>query len=258
MKNQNKIIIVLVAIILILAITLSFVLVKNNRNKSKDDNKKVESTQSDLSEGIEDLPDNPKDFESLQQKTPDICGWITIPGIEQIDYPIMQSALEKDDNFYLNHNSEGEPARDGSIYIQKLNSKAFDDPNTVIYGHNMSNNSMFGKLYDGSGKQFCNKEFFDAHRTIFVYIPGHILEYEIISAFVYDDRHIINSFNFDIEEERMDFYADCLNPPSITKQVLEGTTLESEDKIITLSTCTGNPSERYLVIGKLINDTKTK
>ena len=244
---------------------LSFVIVKEEvqkkrkkKNSEKDD-QITESTQSGLiDEELENLPQNPINFENLAQEVPDVCGWITIPGIEQIDYPIMQSSLEKDDNFYLDHNIHGELARDGSIYIQKLNSKEFDDPNTVIYGHNMSNNSMFGKLYDGSGRQFCNKEFFDAHRTIFVYIPGHILEYEIISAFVYDDRHVLNSFNFDIEEERMDFYADCLNPPSITKQVLEGATLESDDKIITLSTCTGNPSERYLVIGKLINDTKTK
>ena len=115
----------------------------------------------------------------------------------------------------------------------------------------------YQKLYDGSGKQFCNKEFFDEHRTIFLYTPGHILEYEIISAFVYDDRHILNSFNFDVESERQEFFDECVNPTSFTKQVLEGATLDTDDKIITLSTCTSNDSERYLVIGKLVSDTRT-
>ena len=203
------------------------------------------------------VPANPIDFDKLQAEYPDACAWIKIPGIEQIDYPIFQSAAEVDDNFYLNHNREGNSDRYGEIYIQKLNSKLFDDPNTLIYGHNMNNGDMFGKLYDGTSKQFCNKEFFDQHRTIYIYTPGHILEYEIISAFVYDDRHIINSFNFDIEEERQSFFDECINPTSLTKQVVEGATLDSDDKIITLSTCTGNDATRYLVVGKLISDTET-
>lgn len=203
------------------------------------------------------LPANPIDFDAIQADYPDVCAWIQIPGIEQIDYPIYQSAAEADDNFYLDHNKDGKSDRYGEIYIQKLNSKLFDDPNTLIYGHNMNNGSMFGKLYDGSGKQFCNKEFFDEHRTIFVYTPGHILEYEVISAFVYDDRHILNSFNFDVENERQEFFDECVNPTSFTKQVLEGAKLDTDDKIITLSTCTSNDSERYLVIGKLVSDTQT-
>lgn len=203
------------------------------------------------------LPANPIDFEKLQTEYPDACAWIQIPGIEQIDYPIFQSAAEVDDNFYLDHNRDGNSDRYGEIYIQKLNSKLFDDPNTLIYGHNMNNGSMFGKLYDGTSKQFCNKEFFDEHRTIYIYTPGHILEYEIISAFVYDDRHIINSFNFDIESERQEFFDECVNPTSFTKQVVEGAELNSDDKIITLSTCTGNDDTRYLVVGKLISDTVT-
>ena len=203
------------------------------------------------------LPANPIDFDKLQAEYPDACAWIKIPGIEQIDYPIFQSAIEVDDNFYLDHNRDGKTDRYGEIYIQKLNSKQFDDPNTLIYGHNMNNGDMFGKLYDGTSKQFCNKEFFDQHRKIYIYTPSHILEYEIISAFVYDDRHIINSFNFDIENERQAFFDECVNPTSLTKQVVEGATLDSNDKIITLSTCTGNDSTRYLVVGKLISDTET-
>ena len=203
------------------------------------------------------LPTNPINFDKIQEEYPDVCAWIQIPGIEQIDYPIFQSAADVDDNYYLEHNRDGGTDKYGEIYIQKLNSKLFDDPNTLIYGHNMNNGSMFGKLYDGSGKQFDNQEFFDEHRTIYVYTPGHILEYEIISAFVYDNRHIINSFNFELEDERMEFFDECINPSSITKKVVEGATLNEDDKIITLSTCTGNDATRYLVVGKLISDTET-
>ncbi len=198
------------------------------------------------------LPANPINFEEVQATNPDVCAWIQIPGIDIIDYPILQSSLEADDNYYLDHDLNGNEKRSGSIYIQKLNHNDFSDSNTLIYGHNMLNGTMFGQL-----KKFKSKEFFNTNRQIFIYTPGHILEYEIISAFVYDDRHILNSFNFDIENECQEFFDECLNPTSFTKQVLEGATLTTDDKIITLSTCTSNDSERYLVIGKLVSDTET-
>lgn len=204
-----------------------------------------------------ELPANPIDFKTLQSKYPDACAWIQVEGIEQIDYPIFMSQPEADDNLYLDHNRDGEEDRYGEIYIQKLNYKDFSDPNTLIYGHNMGNGDMFGKLYDGNGKQFDNKEFFDQHRKFYIYTPGHILEYEIISAFVYDNRHILNSFNFEIEQEREEFFNQCIDPTSMTKQVLEGATLDTDDKIVTLSTCTGDDATRYLVVGKLVKDTET-
>ena len=67
----------------------------------------------------------------------------------------------------------------------------------------------------------------------------------------------MNSFNFDLETSRMQFFDECTSPQSLTKQVIEGAELKVDDKIITLSTCTSNKTERYLVVGKLISDTKT-
>lgn len=201
----------------------------------------------------EENPVNPINFDEVQKSHPDVCAWIQVDGIEIIDYPIVQSSPEADDNFYLDHDLEGNGSRAGAIYIQKLNSNKFSDHNTLIYGHNMLNGTMFGQL-----KKFRNADFFKENRNIYIYKPGHILKYEIISAFVYDDRHIINSFNFNIEDERKEFFDECVNPSSLTKQVLEGAELKEDDKIITLSTCTSNNSERYLVVGKLIKDTETK
>lgn len=210
------------------------------------------STPTTSSSSTEELPINPINFEAVQETNPDVCAWIKIDGTV-IDYPILQSAPDVNDNYYLDHDINGEVKRAGSIYIQKLNSKIFDDPNTLIYGHNMLNGTMFGQL-----KKYRDKNFFNENRYIEIYTPGHVLKYEIISAFVYDDRHILNSFKFEIENERQEFFDTCINPSSFTKHVLEGATLDTDDKIITLSTCTSNDSERYLVVGKLISDTLTQ
>lgn len=252
-KPQNNKIIYYIAIAVAAAALLASIILLCVKlfggRENFDDYKNPISTNSTVSTV---LPANPINFAEIQEKNPDVCAWIQIPGIDIIDYPIMQSSVEADDNYYLDHDINGDARRAGSIYIQKLNHKDFTDQNTLIYGHNMLNGTMFGQL-----KKFRNRAFFDENRTIFVYTPDQILEYEIISAFVYDDRHIMNSFNFNIENECQEFFDECVNPTSFTKQVLDGAELTTADKIITLSTCTSNDSERYLVIGKLVKSTKT-
>ena len=262
-KKSNKLIYYIIMAVCLVVMVGAIVylcwpsLFDSGKPASQNEGFKTPSTPTETVET--ELPINPIDFKKLQEQYPDACAWIQVDGIPESDYPIFMSQPEVDDNYYLDHNRDGESDRYGEIYIQKLNYKNFSDPNTLIYGHNMSNGDMFGTLYDGSGKQFDNQEFFDAHRKIYIYTPGHILEYEIISAFVYDNRHILNSFNFDIEQEREQFFNECTNPTAITKKVVEGAELNyMTDKIITLSTCTGNDTTRYLVVGKLISDTETQ
>lgn len=201
--------------------------------------------------GDEVLPNNPIDFASLQEKNPDTVGWIRVPGTV-IDYPVMRSGMSREENFYLDHNSEGKSHRAGAIYMQKINAAGFTDPNTVLYGHDMANGSMFSWLH-----QYRKKEFFDTNRTITVYTPGHILTYEIYSAFVYDNRHILNSFNFYNKDDYAAFLQQTLKPTSMIRQVREDVNVTTNARIITLSTCTGISSQRYLVVGVLTNDQRT-
>ncbi len=197
------------------------------------------------------LPDNPIDFAAKKAENPHIVAWMQIPGTV-IDYPILQSGNDVPENFYLDHTPDRSSHRAGSLYIQQMNRSDFTNPNTVIYGHNMANGSMFAAL-----KKYRQKEFFNENQYIYVYTPGHILTYQIFSAFVYDNRHILNSFNFFDPEKYGDFLQQCLNPTSMVQQVREGMSITTEDRIITLSTCTGRKTERYLVEGVLIHDQPT-
>lgn len=253
-KNRNSkivyyVLIAIAAALLIVSIIMLCIKFFGGKEDFGDYKNPISSTSSTSSIT---LPQNPINFDEIKAVNPDVCAWIKIPGIDVIDYPILQSSIEADDNYYLDHDINGTVKKAGSIYIQKLNYSDFTDPNTLIYGHNMLNGTMFGQL-----KKFKTKDFFDQHRQIFIYTPDYILEYEIISAFVYDNRHILNSFNFNIENECQEFFDECVNPTSFTKQVLEGATLTTSDNIITLSTCTSNDNERYLVVGKLISRTRT-
>ena len=195
------------------------------------------------------LPENPVDFDALKAENPDIYAWITIPGTE-VNYPVVQSPT--DDFYYLNHDVDFSYAWQGSIYSEMQNSTNFSDPVTVLYGHQTDANTMFTSLH-----YFEDPDFFAEHETITVYSVGHVRTYRVISAYQFDDRHILNSFDFSNPEVLADYYDYVCNPNSLVMNVREGAHLEVTDKIIQLSTClslTDSSNKRYIVTGVLVDD----
>ena len=197
------------------------------------------------------LGDNPIDFKGLQKLNGDIYAWIYIPKTG-IDLPVFQASADKDDNYYMYRNAKGEYEFKGSIYSQRLNKKDFTDPVTVLYGHHMLDDSMFSYLH-----YFMDSKFFEETEYFYIYIPGHILTYRIVSAHEYDERHILNSFDFSKDEIFRDYLDYILSPRTMVANVRQDAVLTTDDRIVTLSTCTAGGNARYLVQGVLINDELT-
>lgn len=196
---------------------------------------------------------NPIDFKSLKKQNDEIYAWIKVPGTK-VDYPIVQSAAS--DEFYLKHSAINKKwTASGAIYTEMINSTTFKDRVTVIYGHNGYSDTMFTTLHN-----FEKKEFFDKHSEFYIYTPKAKLTYRIISAFKYDNRHIMNRFQFLDNAVYADFQKMLLNPNSTLKNVRENLDkpLTLDDNIVVLSTCIKNQkSNRYLVCGVLVNNEKT-
>lgn len=199
------------------------------------------------------LADNPIDFKSLRAKNTDIYAWLKVEGTK-IDHPIVQSV--EDDSFYLKHDAyTKEWEEKGAVYTEMINHKSFRDPITVIYGHNGYGDTMFTTLH-----YFEKSDFFNKHKEFVIYMQGRKLTYQIISAFKYDDRHILNSFNFSDTAVLGEFQSFIQNPDSAVKNVREklDTTINKDSKIVILSTCiTNQKKNRYLVCGVLVKDEKT-
>ena len=248
-KNKRVYYTLIVVFSLIIVASLAVITLKLWPEK-EDFNDFKEKTSNVSSE--QELPDNPIDFGSLLEQSPNVCGYIKVDGTA-VDYPVMRSSDEQKEDYYLDHDWLGKSKMAGSIYMQKYNAGDFSNPCTVLYGHNMLNGSMFGTL-----KKFRNGDFFKENRNITVYTPGHILTYEIFSAFVYDDRHILYSFNFSKSDEYQSFLNQVTSPKSLVKQINPDVVPTTEDKIIVLSTCTSVDTERYLVVGRLKEDVLTK
>ena len=89
-------------------------------------------------------------------------------------------------------------------------------------------------------------------------MPERKLTYKIYAAYEYDDRHILNSFDFSDKTVVKAYFDSTLNPTAMTRNLREDVTLTENDTILTLSTCTNNDATRYLVQGVLFKDERTK
>ena len=184
------------------------------------------------------------DFEALWDINDHAYAWIYIPGTD-ISYPILQHP--KENAYYLERTIDGKKGLPGAIYTHGLcNKKSFNDFNTVIYGHNMRVETMFGKL-----KYYREESFFEEHNTIQIYLPEKMITYEVVAAVEHSDMHLSYEYNFRKDEGRQAFITDILNAKGRIDSEAE---LTIADKYITLSTCISDqPTKRFLVVAKLVN-----
>lgn len=212
-----------------------------------DESDMASSVESQIEPGMDSNYDCPIDFEALWKTNEDVYAWISIPGTV-IDYPILQH--DTDNSYYLNYTIDGIEGYPGSIYTENVNAKDFTDNNTVIYGHNMRNGTMFTDLH-----KFRDTDFFKEHDTVSIYTPKKELTYKIFAAYLYDDRHLTNSFDFSDPIVYADYLAEIQNQDFPDANFREDITVTGSDKIITLITCIREqPEKRVYVQAVLLPD----
>ncbi|MBR4290197.1 MAG: class B sortase [Oscillospiraceae bacterium] len=176
---------------------------------------------------------------ALREKNPDVVGWIRIPDTN-VDYPLMQG---EDNDFYLNHTWEKEPNSVGSIFLEYLNSPDLTDYNTIVYGHNMNNNSMFGDL-----EKFSLTQYWEAHPYVYIVSDAGVYRYEIF-AFCNAD---VESLTYGMRPQRQDTKEKFLNLSLEASWIDTGIVPPVTDRILTLSTCSGTRyTHRYVVQARL-------
>ena len=144
-KKKRKIILNIViavssAVLLLALLYLGSLYINYNKSNQEYETLKenaIEEGQEEESEECFEI-----DWEYLHSINPDVVAWIRFPNMD-ISYPIVQG---DSNNEYLHTTVEGTYAYAGSIFMDSACSLAFTDDNTVIYGHNMRNLSMFGRL----------------------------------------------------------------------------------------------------------------
>ena len=179
------------------------------------------------------------DFASLRAINDDVIGWIYIPALEDVSYPVVRGL---DNNFYLHQTYQKNYNFAGTIFVDKDNNDDFNDCNTIIYGHNMKNGTMFGQLRKFSE----STEAYDTNKYFWIFTPDVDYRYEIIAAYT----TAINSYTYTLFKGPGQEFVNYLY--SIVEASDIPTThgaMGVNDKVVTLSTCTGDESTRFVVQG---------
>lgn len=188
-------------------------------------------------------PDRRIDFAALAASNADFAGWITIPGTD-IDYPVLKSS---DNTEYLTTDINGRETSAGALFMDMGNDAAFADRLTVIYGHNMRNGSMFAGLH-----KFNDSEFFAQNRTIKLYTVEGMRIYEIISAYLIDERNLLYQTDYSDDDVWQGYIRDVYQKAGSDVNLRE-LPVGDDDQILALSTCiSGADDQRLLVQGVLI------
>ena len=178
------------------------------------------------------------DFDKLKKINDDICGWIYSEGTP-INYPVVYCA---DNNYYLHRTVEGEYAYAGTLFLDCRNSGSFADKNSIIYGHNMKNDTMFGTLLE-----YKENEYYSKHPEMFLLTPEKKYKISLVAgAYVLNTSEI-----YDLPMESSEEIIYNLLDKSTFKS---GYNYSDKDRFITLSTCINeNSNTRYILIG-IISD----
>lgn len=183
------------------------------------------------------------EIEGLRDRNSDTYGFISIPNTK-INYPLVQCS---DNDYYLKHAFDKGPSAVGAIFIDFRNKPTItDNRNVIIYGHNMTNGSMFCDV-----TKFLDEAFFmntdnDIEITTF---DGHYT-FRVFSAYATNKYDNYFRTYFATDEEFVNF---CYDREAKSYYHRDDISFSPDDLIITLSTCIlGNESGRYAIHAKLI------
>ncbi|MBO4217721.1 MAG: class B sortase, partial [Clostridia bacterium] len=175
-------------------------------------------------------------------KYPDTRGWVVITDTD-INMPVVQGP---DNNYYLDHSSEGNYYACGAIFADYRNfqEEAWDDFNTVLYGHNVWYGGMFHDV-----TRFFDESFFKSH-IVYIFTADSVLVYKPFAIF---EAHCTYKYFHPYlteEDENWVSFARDMRDKSIFVQDVD---FELDDHILTFSTCTDKDKDlRWSLQSKLI------
>lgn len=182
------------------------------------------------------------DLEALRAVNEDVVGWIAIPGTT-LSYPLMQG---ENNQYYLSHSWKRESVVGGSVFLEATSNRDLTGFHTIAYAHRMRNDTMFGTI-----KYYKKLDYWQEHPNVYIVLDDTIYRYDIFSAQEASVKGIV--FRLDIEETHSEeeFLQYCIENSVIDT----GLTPEADDRILTLSTCTGNGhANRWVVHGVLAQE----
>lgn len=190
------------------------------------------------------------DFPALCETAPDVIAWLTLPD-SVINYPVVQA---DDNEYYLRRLYDGTYNQAGCLFADYRCAADMTGRNTVIYGHNMRNGTMFSTL-----KEYASQEYYEVHSMMYLITPECGYTVEIFAAFTASPNETgSDNSPWRVEWSNTDTFAEWLILAAERSVIVSNVAVDSDDRILTLSTCTNSGKDRFIVMGKLtaVNETE--
>lgn len=184
-------------------------------------------------------------LESLRSTNSDTIGYISVSNTG-INYPVVKY---EDNSFYLDHGFNKTTLKSGAIFADwRCEASPKDNPNLVIYGHNMANGTMFAQV-----KYFIpDTELFN-QATITIYAFDGIYTYEIFAIYYADADEDYLRTSFPFEKNFLDWCKERKSRSIWQKDI----TFSASDRIVTLSTCINGTSEGRIAVHGILRNVET-
>ena len=229
---------VLIALCIILIGYEAYSLYADNKeyDKARDEYADIKSS-SITSPAIEDTPEIVEypllsiDYDYLKQVNPDFAGWLFVPALD-ISYPVVK---ENTVDEYLRVTFDGTPNKAGCLFTDVLSSDDFTGWHDMIFGHNMRDESMFGKL-----KYLKTREYQEKLREnpyIYIYTPEYVYQYEAFGYYVTTVGS--DAYSEVTNEEEYDEFLEYIRKNSYYS-FPEDVDFSTYNSLLTLSTCSGS------------------
>lgn len=190
-----------------------------------------------------DVSDILPEYRKMYGTNSDLVGWIVVEETD-INYPVVQSKVYQE--YYLDHNFDGEEDDAGAIFADARNDVFLPDDNIILYGHNMKNGSMFGTL-----QSYLDKTYYDSHKTISFDTLYDRHKYEIVSVGLSkisdESADTFKYYNFLNASNKKEFGNYVKNIKKL-EAYDTGVSMKYGDKLITLSTCNSVEEDGRLFI----------
>ena len=255
---------ILVIITLIIILTISIFNIVKWKVDSNKTNEEINSIQKNINveevedtdnteivEPVEEIPkENPYwdyinmnminvDFNKLKITNIDVIGWLKVNGTN-INYPFVQA---KDNKYYLTHSFNKSYNEAEWVFLDYRNNNT-NNKNTIIYAHGRNDKTMFGTLKKVLNNGWLNN------------VNNHVIKistekenslWQVFSVYHIPTTSDYLQTDFSSDTEYLDFLNMLLNRSAYSFN----TSVNSNDNILTLSTCYNN-SDKMVVHAKLI------
>ena len=261
-KNLIALIIFLIAFVFLIKSGVDLINYFIDTNKTNDEIKEIEdvaeieevpdSEETEIIEQPEEIPEsNPYwdyikmnlisvNFDELLKLNNETKGWIQVNGTN-INYPFVQT---NNNDYYLTHSYNKSYNQAGWVFMDYRNYTENLDRNTILYAHGMNNKTMFGSLRNILSSSWYNNT--DNH-IIKLSTPTENTLWQVFSVYHIETTNDYIQTEFATDEEYQTFL-DMLKGRSAVEF---DTTVNTTDKILTLSTCY-NKTDKVVMHAKLI------